>query len=158
MKLSKLTDYAVVILSALHYMEVDGVPMASASVLAKQSCISEPTVSKVLKILTRHNLLNAQRGAQGGYSLASPLDQISVLQVIEAIEGRVSMVDCVTVSTSNAKASDDASCALESVCALNGRWGKVNVAVTKALSGISVATLMLENNALKTMTRKTAKG
>jgi DNA-binding IclR family transcriptional regulator len=65
-KLSKLTDYAVVVLVRL--ARTDGVQTSPG--IAAATGIPEPTVAKVLKILTGSGLVSSQRGARGGYRLA----------------------------------------------------------------------------------------
>jgi FeS assembly SUF system regulator len=129
MRFSKLTDYAVVILTALKDSSVDN--SAAASVLAKETTLPEPTVSKVLKMLARHDLVLSQRGATGGYSLTRPLNEISILDVLTSIEGPLSMTECVSDA--------DSCCSLEAVCSLNGRWNIVNRAVEQTLHNISLA-------------------
>ena len=135
MKFSKLTDYSVLILTELSKSDGDSL---AASALAKKSNVPEPTVSKVLKILSRAGLVKAQRGAQGGYVLSRDISAISVFDVLIAIEGPLTMTEC-------ASGHDDVSCSLESICALNGRWGVVNKAIENTLNNISLAQLIRPN-------------
>jgi FeS assembly SUF system regulator len=132
MKFSKLTDYAVVILTALAKSKEGSY---SASQIAKLSNVPEPTVSKVLKMLSRKGLVQAQRGAYGGYSLASEVEDISVLDVLTAIEGPLTMTEC-------ASNGEEISCSMEAICALSGRWGIVNKAIEETLQGISLAKII----------------
>ena len=66
-KLSRLTDYAIVLLTQ---MTLEGKGIHAASVLAEKTFLPLPTVSKVLKQLTKAGVITAQRGAAGGYTLA----------------------------------------------------------------------------------------
>ena len=141
MKFSKLTDYAVIVLTSLH--ENDGVS-AAASAIANDTNVPEPTVSKVLKLLSRANLVTAQRGANGGYSLARDLGAISVLDVLTAIEGPLTMTECVS--------DDGTGCVMEAFCALNGRWQLVNKAVEETLGDIPLTQLMPQNRFLNVKT------
>lgn len=129
MKFSKLTDYAVLVLSAL---DEGGEQSASASALAKDTGVPEPTVSKVLKLLSRHGLVQAQRGVNGGYVLTRSLSDISVLDALIAVEGPLTMTECLS-------GDGESSCSLEAFCALNGRWTIVNKAVENTLNNISLA-------------------
>lgn len=144
MKFSKLTDYAVIILTALARAKDESY---SASQLAKLSNVPEPTVSKVLKMLSRKGLVNAQRGAQGGYSLAHEITEISVLDVLTAIEGPLTMTEC-------ASSGEEVTCSLESICALSGRWGLVNKAIEDTLENISLAQIISPKDRIELLKRK----
>lgn len=132
MKFSKLTDYAVIILTSLARAKEDSY---SAAQLAKLSNVPEPTVSKILKMLSRKGLVTSQRGAQGGYSLANNVNHISVLDVLTAIEGPLTMTEC-------ASNGEEVNCSLESICALSGRWDMVNKAIENTLENISLAQII----------------
>jgi len=126
LRLSKLTDYAVVILASLSVEDVTTSPR-----LARESGIPEPTVAKVLKTLAAGGLVASQRGAQGGYRLARPLSAIAVSDVIVAIDGPIALTACVEASASI--------CGSQHLCPVRGRWDQVNDAIEQALSGISLA-------------------
>ena len=126
LRLSKLTDYAVVVLVRLsHHDEVTTSPT-----LAQATGIPEPTVAKVLKALGGAGLVTSQRGARGGYRLARPLDTIDIARVITAIDGPISLTACVDGATGR--------CEAEAVCQIRGRWDPVNEAIRSALAGITL--------------------
>ncbi len=125
-RLSKLTDYAVVVLIRL--AAVDGVQTSPGVALA--TGVPEPTVAKVLKALAASGLVASQRGARGGYRLMRPLAGIAVADVIAAIDGPIAMTACVEGSGGRAKLV---------LCPVRGRWDAVNDAVRDALSAISLA-------------------
>ena len=127
-RLSKLTDYAVVVLLRLGH---EGVRTASG--LAVASRLPEPTVAKVLKALAASGLVISQRGAHGGYRLGRELREISVADVIGAIDGPIALTACVQGGAGG--------CDVQSGCAMNGRWDVVNQAVRTALDAISLADL-----------------
>ena len=127
MKLSKLTDYAVVLLSFLA-KSVRG--PRSATALAQDTGIPAPTVAKLMKRLAKAGLVTATRGVSGGYTLVSDASVISVADIIAAIEGPIALTACV-------EASDD-SCAVESICGLAGNWEPVNAAVRTALQRVTL--------------------
>lgn len=130
-KLSKLTDYAVVVLVDLAQ---HAAALQSASVIAARTSLPEPTVSKILKILARHDIVRSIRGAQGGYRLEESPDCIAVKDVIEAIDGPIALTSCVSQA--------DNTCAVERQCVVSGRWNKVNDAVTSALAKITLVDMM----------------
>ncbi len=134
LRLSKLTDYAVVVLSRL---EQDGATaggqVQTAPGLALSTGMAEPTVSKVLKILGQAGLVEGVRGARGGYRLARPLDAMPLAEVIVAFDGPIALTACVDGATS--------ACETENHCPVRGRWDPVNDAIRNALSGITVADL-----------------
>ncbi len=126
-RLSKLTDYSIVILAEL---SAAGQPLRTASEIASVVSIPEPTVSKVLKIMAKAEILTSSRGVKGGYALARPANMIFVSEVIEAVEGPIALTACVSGS--------DTVCAMENLCSLNGRWGAVNRAVRGALESVTL--------------------
>jgi FeS assembly SUF system regulator len=128
LKLSRMTDYAVVILTAMARPENN---LAAASALAEQTGLAEPTVAKILKLLAKGGVVSSQRGAAGGYKLERAPDRLSMADVIAAIEGPVELTACVDGSAD--------SCALEKVCCVKGRWNPVNAAIKSALEKVSLA-------------------
>lgn len=130
-RLSKLTDYAVVVLAKMACSH--GV-LLSASSLADVTGLAEPTVSKVLKQLAKAGLVTSVRGVMGGYRLDRDAAAVKVTEIIEAMEGRLSLTACVEGSGEN--------CVLETVCSLQGRWNKVNKALADALAPLTLADMM----------------
>jgi len=88
LRVTKMTDYASMLLACL--AQAPG-KVHSASDLAELARLELPTVSKVLKPLSRAGLIEAFRGSQGGYRLARPAAQITLFDVVEAMEGRLEM-------------------------------------------------------------------
>ncbi len=133
LRLSKLTDYAVVVLIRLAESERHGGDDAvqTAPGIAVATGVPEPTVAKVLKALTCGGLVQSQRGARGGYRLARPLGGISICDVIAAVDGPIALTACV-----DGGAGD---CDVQSMCAVKGRWDVVNDAIRGALTHITLA-------------------
>jgi FeS assembly SUF system regulator len=126
LRLSRLTDYAVVALVRLGRAEgVETSPGIAAAI-----GIPEPTVAKVLKALTNSGLVISQRGAHGGYRLSRPLRAIAVAEVIVAIDGPIALTSCVDGA---------AGCESQSLCPVAGRWDPVNDAIREALTNITLA-------------------
>ena len=125
LRLSRLTDYAVVALVRL------GAGMGETSPgIAAAVGLPEPTIAKVLKALAGQGLVTSQRGARGGYRLARPLREISVADVIVAIDGPIALTSCV---------DGGVNCTTHSLCPMAGRWDPVNDAIRDALTSISLA-------------------
>ncbi len=129
LRLSKLTDYAVVVLARL---EAEG-GVQTAPCLALCTGIAEPTVAKVLKALAQAGLVDGLRGARGGYRLARPLAALPLSEVILAVDGPIALTACVDGGSGG--------CETEATCPVRGRWDPVNEAVRGALAAISLADL-----------------
>ena len=128
-KLSRLTDYSIVLLAQ---MALGGKGIYAASALADKTFLPLPTVSKILKQLTKAGILSAQRGAAGGYLLAQEPAQISIATLIEAMDGPIAITEC----TSH---DDMDSCKVQSGCPVHGHWDKVNNAIRAALQAVTLA-------------------
>ena len=128
LRISKLTDYAVVI--ATHLAGI-GRPHAARD-LSIQTQIPEPTASKVLKRLTRAGVVVSHRGPKGGYTLARPPHEIGIDEVIEALEGPIAVTEC-------SDESSDSLCEYETSCGVRANWQRINFAVQQALSQITLA-------------------
>jgi FeS assembly SUF system regulator len=126
-RLSKLTDYAVVVLVRLS----TGETLQTSPGIAAVTGIPEPTVAKVLKALAGSSLVVSQRGARGGYRLTRPLAAIPIAHVIEALDGPIALTACVEGSSSD--------CECREMCPMRGRWDPVNDAIRHALSSITLA-------------------
>ncbi len=127
-RLSKLTDYAIIILRdfAAHPERLN----RSARDIAQATHIPVPTVTKVMKKLAKEGLLNSTRGASGGYVLSRASNEINVAEIIEALEGPIAITEC------NASES---LCDQEPNCPVRDHWHVINVAIQGALQGIPLA-------------------
>lgn len=128
LRISKLTDYAVVMATQLAAADR---PQAARD-LALQTHVPEPTASKVLKRLARAGVVSSQRGAKGGYVLARRPEDIGIHEVIEALEGPIAVTEC-------SDETSDSLCEHETSCEVRANWQRINVAVQEALSKISLA-------------------
>ena len=138
-KLSRLTDYAIVLLSQ---MAKEGKGIHAASILAEKTSLPLPTVSKVLKQLTKSGVLLAQRGASGGYRLAREPGAISVVSVIEAMDGPVAITECAGAVV----LESGSCCGMRETCLVRGNWSKVNVAIRAALETVSLADMIVKES------------
>ena len=128
LRMSKLTDYATVLLA---YMS-EHPALASATELAAATRLALPTVSKLLKTLTRAGLVESVRGAQGGYQLARSPAMISAAEIIDALEGPVAITEC---------SAAESHCELESVCRVGSSWQRINRGIRRALGEVSLVDL-----------------
>ncbi len=131
LRLNRMTDYGIVVLGALAHRQGEVVATAS---LAELTGLNQPTVAKVAKMLLGAGLVDTQRGASGGYRLPFPAQDISLVQIIESIEGPIAVNDCV------AGAQDP--CAVANCCFMSGNWNKVNARVREALEKMNLADLI----------------
>ncbi len=138
LKLSKLTDYAVVVMIHLDC----GDDVQTSPGIARATGIPEPTVAKVLKALAGGALVVSQRGARGGYRLARPLRGVSIAEVVEAIEGPIALTACVEGASGL--------CESKALCPMHGRWDPVNDAIHRALSSIMLADMAPQRSRLRT--------
>ena len=129
LRISKLTDYGTVVLGHLAKYSGD---VVSAAEIAGATGIGVPTVSKLLKSLARAGVVASMRGANGGYRLARPAADISAADVIDALEGPVSITEC---------SAADSHCDFEDVCNVGGTWQRINVAIRRALDDVSLVDL-----------------
>jgi FeS assembly SUF system regulator len=132
MRLSSLADYAVVILSAAaRHCGAHG--RLNATLLAEETGVPLPTVQKLVSRLSGAGLIETVRGQGGGVRLARPPVAISLLDVIEAVEGPIAMTSCVEHGAHD--------CCIEENCRVKPHWTVVNGAVREALAGVSLASL-----------------
>jgi FeS assembly SUF system regulator len=127
LRLSKLTDYGTVITA---HMAREPERVFAAAELAAASGVGVPTASKILKALARAALLHSVRGAKGGYLLARPAGEISLAQVINALEGPLGITEC------SARAG---LCAQEGSCAIRSRWQAIDQVIRHALDETTLA-------------------
>ena len=130
LRISRLTDYGTVVLA--HLARGDAGPVSAAGV-ATATGIALPTVSKLLKALAKAGIVTSTRGSHGGYELARDARAISASDVIDALDGPVSITEC---------SASDSHCDLESICNVGGAWQRINIAIRRALDEISLADLL----------------
>jgi FeS assembly SUF system regulator len=129
LRMTRLTDYGVVLLT--HIARQPDRVTRNAPELAVAAHLPLPTVSKILKILAREGLLVPHRGAKGGFSLARPAEDITVADIIGALEGPIALTEC------SGHAGER--CEIESLCPVSTPWRRINRAVLDALHGITLA-------------------
>lgn len=135
LKLSKMTDYAIVILADMAQRNIEREKqLVSATGLAESTKLPEPTVSKILKLLARQNIVTSTRGMNGGYSLNKAPDKINMALVIAATDGPIALTSCVDQSAE--------CCDRAHNCSMKGQWNPVNQAMNDALANVSLKQMM----------------
>lgn len=144
-RLGKLTDYGIVLMS--HLARSQEQHLHKARDLACESHLPLPTVCKLLKELLQNGLLISNRGARGGYSLAKPAQEISVAEIITALEGPIAWTECST--------DQPGMCDLESFCLIKSNQRVISQAVRGALENVMLSDLV---RPMELVTVKNARG
>jgi Rrf2 family protein len=130
LRLSKKADYALIAMKHLALREGQG--SASAREIAEQYSIPVELMAKVLQRLVRRGLLVSQQGTRGGYQLSRAPIQITVADVIQAIEGPVTVTACST---------DEGQCEQFSKCNVRDPLYRVRERILSALGECTIAEL-----------------
>jgi len=130
-RLSKSTDYGIRILA---HLARDGAGAThNAREVARALRLPVPMVSKVMKSLARAGVLESHRGAKGGFSLSQPPDELSVADMIAALEGPVALTECQI---------GPALCQHEGSCSVQEPWSVINRSVQNTLSMVTLSDLI----------------
>jgi FeS assembly SUF system regulator len=129
LRVSKLTDYATVVMTCL--AAGDGV--TSAQALAERARLELPTVSKLLKQLAQAGLVASTRGINGGYRLARAPDRITIADVVTAMEGPIGMTEC---------SAHAGLCGHEPHCGVRVNWQRISHAIEGALASVTIADML----------------
>lgn len=129
-RISKLTDYGVVIMA---FMAGEPLRLFQAKEIAEHTAIAQPTVSKLLKKLTKNKLLHSARGSQGGYILAAEPKEITVAMLVNALEGPIAITEC---------SLGHDYCASAPLCSVKTPWLRINEAITNALQLVKLNDLI----------------
>ena len=134
LRLSKLADYAVVV---MHHMgqRLPGT-LSNAAQLSEELNLPRPTISKLLKLLVKSRLVLSERGVGGGYQLARLPENITVADIVFAIEGSPAMTECSDVNKV---------CEHQDNCAVRRNWQALNRTVVKMLQGVSLVDIGQEH-------------
>ena len=128
LRLTKQADYAIILLIRLAEEGKD--TAMSARDLAEGVHLPAPIVSKVLKQLTREGLLESLRGVHGGYRLTRPAAEISLAEIITAVEGPIALTECTS--------SEDPACGINALCSVRLKWERINGLIRGSLEGVSL--------------------
>ena len=110
MHISRAGEYGV--LGLLHLVRQPGGQPVMIDAVSRDESIPKSFLAKIFQDLAKAGLLRSQRGAGGGFTLARPADQITVLEVIEAIDGRIALQRCLTEEPECQRMDECALCTL----------------------------------------------
>lgn len=130
LRLSKLADYGALMMTELARTPEQ---LRTATDLAEQLPIGSATIAKVLKTLSKAGLLDSVRGQAGGYRLARVPEQISVAEIIAAMDGPIALTEC---------SLQDSHCEIEHDCQVRPHWQMVSVSIQQTLSQLSLADML----------------
>ncbi|MFL6855044.1 MAG: RrF2 family transcriptional regulator [Sphingomicrobium sp.] len=131
MRLTHLADYAVVMMTAAARREPS--TRLTATELSEDTGVPLPTAQKLMQKLAAHGLLVGQRGAGGGYALARPVGEISLADIVEAVEGPIVLTMCAD--------GVNHECALDAHCKVKPHMSIVGDAIRSSLKAVSLAQL-----------------
>jgi FeS assembly SUF system regulator len=131
MRLSHLADYAVVLMTAAARRGTGA--RLSATELASETGVPLPTTQKLMGQLAGCGLLSSARGAAGGFALTRPADEISLADIVEAVEGPIALTMC--------SDSNNHECILDAHCRVKPHIGIVGNAVRGALGAVTLTEL-----------------
>lgn len=129
LRISKLADYGTIIMV---YLAKQKNQLCNARDIARETHLSMPTVSKLLKRLTTAGLLVSVRGAMGGYRLQRFAHEISVGEILYALDEPRGLTEC---------REDPHSCVLHEVCHVQGNWRLISQVIESTLSRVSLDAL-----------------
>jgi len=131
-RLSKFTNYVLVLMSAM--ARDHDRTLHTARDLSAESQLPQPTVSKLLKQLLQAGLLVSHRGIKGGYTLARTAQEITVAEIIAALEGPIALTECSTEISGT--------CDFEPRCPIKTNQQIISKAVSGALERLTLAHLV----------------
>lgn len=132
MKISAKARYGLRILLDVALHETHARPRTIKEIADAQG-ISEKFISRIVVPLRKQGMIKSERGKLGGFRLAAAPSDITLLAVIETLQGPISLVDCV---------ADKANCGRSGTCVARSVWTDVNTAVRAALRGMTLETVL----------------
>lgn len=131
LRVSKIIDYGTLVLT---HMASDPEKVFSATDLATTLGLGQPVVSKVLKSLAQREIVKSTRGARGGYTLGRAAEEISIADIIDALDDQpFGLTEC---------SATPGACNVESACNIRSNWQRINAIVRKTLERVSVADMV----------------
>jgi len=130
LRISRLADYASVVMACLARHPGEVLPAVQ---VGAETHLEAPTVSKLLKRLAQAGLVESFRGAAGGYRLARSAKDISLAEIVEALDGPIGLTEC---------SLGHAGCERQSFCAVSRDWQGIGAAIDSALRGVSLADML----------------
>ncbi len=135
LRLSKKADYALMAMK--HLAQRTGGPSSSAREIAERYDIPIELMAKVLQRLVRTGLLVSTQGTRGGYTLSRPSALITVADVIQALDGPLTVTAC---STANNE------CGQYDKCSIRDPLWQIRTRIVAALSTVTIAEMAADGD------------
>ena len=135
MQITRQADYAV--RAILHLAQIKNGDRAATSIVAKEQHIPPSFLAKIISQLSIAGLLHTSRGARGGVTLARDPKDITLLEVIEAIDGPIQLNECV---------GDEGVCTFDSNCPIKSVWCDAQDELVARLKRTDFAQLLANTN------------
>ena len=136
MQITRQADYAV--RAILHLARQNAGERAATSQIAQEQHIPPSFLAKIISQLSIAGLLHTSRGARGGVTLARAPKDITLLEVIEAIDGPIQLNECV---------GDNGLCTFDDDCPLKPVWCEAQEDLVNRLKGTDFAKLLVQDQA-----------
>jgi Rrf2 family protein len=136
MQITRQADYAV--RAVLHLAKMDPNQRAATSRVAKEQNIPPSFLAKIISQLSIAGLLHTSRGARGGVTLARKPEKISLLEVVEAIDGPIMLNECV---------GESSTCTFDDDCPLRPVWCEAQDELVNRLKNTSFQQLLTQSMA-----------
>ena len=131
LRVSKIIDYGTLVLT---HMASDPQRVFSAADLAATLGLGQPVVSKVLKLLTQPGIVRSTRGSRGGYALGRAAQDISIADIIDALDEQpFGLTECTATP---------GACSVEAACNIRSNWQHINALVRRTLEQVSIADMV----------------
>src|SRR5574341_2146873 len=134
MQITRQADYAV--RAVLHLARAGNSERAATSAIAKEQNIPPSFLAKIISQLSIAGLLHTSRGARGGVTLAREPREISLLEVVEAIDGPIQLNECV---------GEDGVCSFEGDCPLRPVWCEAQDELVSRLKSTDFGQLLAQS-------------
>ncbi len=130
MKVTRASDYAI--RSLIHIAKKPEGTVFMRSELSKACDIPDSFLGKILQNLAKAEILSSERGKKGGFRLNKPTQNITVYDINKAIEGELSLNECIF---------DDSFCAIVNTCSAHKMWGSIQDTLLQKLKSYTLKQL-----------------
>jgi len=144
MRVSSKAHYSLRMMT--EFAKAHGMGPLSLGEVSRTEHLPLPYLEQLASSLKRAGLLGAHRGVHGGYFLDRSPDEISVLDVVRAVEGEVAPVECVATSY------HEGQCVRDSDCASRTLWQRVKDSVDSVLAATTLADLVRDHHLIASLT------
>jgi Rrf2 family protein len=138
LKFSKKADYALMALqhiASVHFEDLHRARIVNTKEIAEEYNIPVELLAKVLQVLAKHGIIESQNGPKGGYLLARDAREITIAQVLTAIEGPFGITDCY-------HEKEGASCLQHEHCNIRTPLLKVQDSIFQLLNNMTIEDMM----------------